>query len=90
MECGRLNGWQRGAAAYVLVGTGIACAGCGRDRGDVCVAFEDEWAPPEKLPDWPFDAATCPICDLQDRLSFGPEDKLTARLKALQQKTPNV
>ena len=83
-----LNGWHRNGTS-VLVGTGVHCAGCGKFHGITCVAFSADWEPPEKLPDWPFNKDTCPVCELEKKtppFTEGPEDKLTARLLALRNK----
>lgn len=80
-----LNGWQRNGDT-VLLGTMVCCAGCGKEHGLTCVAFSDDWKLPEKDPAWPFERESCPICALQARVwAQAPEDKLTARLKALRE-----
>jgi len=58
-----LNGWPR-IGTSVLIGTGVHCVGCGVFHGVTCVAFEEDWQPPEKMPDWPFEQDSCPICEL--------------------------
>lgn len=78
-----LNGWHRSGDS-VLIGTGWHCAGCGKFLGLGCVALDDQpW--PEKLPDFPFEEATCPLCEY--RQAPNPPtavDKLTERLERLQ------
>ncbi len=79
-----LNGWPRIGGASVLLGTQVACVGCGKEQGTTTVAFEEGVVLPEHEPDWPFEEATCPVCALQAGVwAQAPEDKLTARLKAI-------
>jgi hypothetical protein len=77
-----LNGWHRHGDS-ILIGTGYHCAGCGKFLGLGCVALDGEpW--PEKLPDFPFEEATCPLCE--NRRTPNPPDqvdKLTERLERL-------
>lgn len=81
-----LNGWPRIGETGVLLGTQVACVGCGKDHGTTTVAFDDGTTFPERTPDWPFEEASCPVCALQARVwAQGPEDKLTVRLKALRE-----
>lgn len=61
-----LNGWCR-MGSEVLVGTSVHCAGCGKDHGTACVAFDGSPLP-DKSPDWPFEESTCPLCEMRDRL----------------------
>ncbi len=81
-----LNGWPRfpNNGRIILIGAGAHCIGCGKFQGIACVAFSDDYVPPEKLPDYPFEEITCPICILD--VPETKEDKLTARLLALQRK----
>lgn len=76
-----LNGWRRHGDS-VLMGTAYHCAGCGKFLGLGCVALDGEpW--PEKLPDFPFEEATCPLC-AHRRTPFPDQvDKLTERLERL-------
>jgi|SRR6267154_2657892 len=55
-----LNGWPL-LGRTVLVGSGVHCAGCGKDFGMTCVAIPEGYVAPEKLPDWPFDEDNCPV-----------------------------
>lgn len=65
-----LNGWPRIDNRFVLMGTGIYCAGCGKDHGVITVAFPDGYKSPEKDPDWPFPAESCPVCEAFAREGF--------------------
>lgn len=56
-----LNGWRR-SGGTVLIGSGIHCAGCGKLHGTASVAVPLDYAALERLPDWPFRAADCPVC----------------------------
>jgi hypothetical protein len=80
-----LNGWPRIGEAAVLMGTAVVCVGCGKSHGITTVAFDENTAFPDKEPAWPFDEETCPVCALYERVRQAPEDKLTARLKALRE-----
>jgi hypothetical protein len=82
-----LNGWRRQGGS-VLIGTAYHCAGCGKFLGLGCVAF-DGTPLPEKAPDFPFEEATCPLCELR-RLPDPPDavDKLTERLERLKKRGP--
>lgn len=62
-----LNGWHRDSNT-VLIGTMVHCAGCGKPHGLACVAFTDGWAPPSKMPDWPFAESDCPLCEWSCRI----------------------
>lgn len=56
--------WLHGWPLYgdtVLMGTGVHCAGCGRDFGTATVAFPESWTPPGPEPEWPFDEESCPV-----------------------------
>lgn len=79
-----LNGWPR-MGNSVLIGMHVCCAGCGRSHGICTVALsaDDKW--PEKMPDWPFDEADCPVHNY--RQLPAPVDPLTERLKALRERT---
>jgi hypothetical protein len=79
-----LNGWHRQGDA-VLLG-GVHCAGCGKFVGTTCIAL-DGGPLPEKLPDFPFEEATCPLCAYR-RLPHPPDavDKLTERLERLKRR----
>jgi hypothetical protein len=76
-----LNGWHRNGNS-VLIGTGVYCAGCGRDNGVACVAISPDYIAPEKLPDWPFNEADCPLCEWRENLP-APRDVLTERAERL-------
>jgi hypothetical protein len=78
-----LNGWRR-IGDSVLIGSGYRCAGCGKFTGLGCVALGDPQSWPEKMPDFPFEEATCPLCAC--RRSPGPVDKLTERLERLRKR----
>ncbi len=56
--------WLKGnfrVGKLVMRGAATHCAGCGTFNGMAAVVLEDGWTmPPE--PDWPFDAAKCPVC----------------------------
>lgn len=56
-----LNGWTR-SGNIVLLGTGVHCAGCGRDFGTATVFIAPDWTPPAHEPDYPFERDTCPVC----------------------------
>ena len=80
-----LHKWPKINSTTILMGTGIYCIGCGKDRG-VISAMIDPDNIPSKRPEWPFEEKNCPICELEDKVMGGPEDKLTARLVALREK----
>lgn len=63
-----LNGWPR-IGFSVLIGSGVHCIGCGTFHGVTCVAIPEDWQPPEKMPDWPFEQDSCPVCQLVARAS---------------------
>lgn len=81
-----LNGWHRQGDA-VLLG-GVHCAGCGKFVGTTCIALDDDPLP-EKMPDFPFEEATCPLCAYR-RMPDPPDavDKLTERLERLKKRGP--
>lgn len=56
-----LNGWKRNGNG-ILMGASAHCVGCGKCLGLACVAIEEDWKAPEKLPDWPFVENDCPVC----------------------------
>ena len=63
-----LNGWPQ-VGNSVLIGSGVHCAACGRSYGITCIAIPLDYITPEKLPDWPFNEETCPVCaNLEDKL----------------------
>lgn len=74
-----LHGWPL-IGKQVLVGTGIYCAGCGKDQGVATVGFDEaQWQQPG--PDWPFDESDCPV--------HNPEDtSLQARLRKYRESHP--
>lgn len=74
-----LNGWYRHGNT-VLIGTGVHCAGCGKFHGGTCVAFSDDWAAPEKLPDWPYNEESCPLCSLEARRGAARQPTMMERL----------
>lgn len=80
-----LNGWHR-RGDLVLIGTATHCAGCGQFLGLACVAFDGEPLP-ERNPDFPFEEATCPLCEIR-RVPDPPDgvDKLTERLERLRKR----
>jgi hypothetical protein len=81
-----LNGWPRMGETAVLMGTCVQCVGCGKYHGITTVAFDEHTKFPDREPAWPFEEAACPVCALQARVwAQAPEDKLTARLKALRE-----
>jgi hypothetical protein len=82
-----LNGWPRNETA-VFIGTGVHCIGCGADCGVTCVGFEEGWKAPEKMPEWPFEQDSCPICLLtSSKVPKGPTlDQRLAAFKAAKQR----
>ena len=60
-----LNGWHRTENTVFVFGC-VRCAGCGRDFGVTCWIAEGDL--PEKEPDWPFDAESCPLCTDRDKV----------------------
>lgn len=56
-----LNGWPRNGNG-VIVGAMVHCAGCGADRGLICLAITGDEVWPTKDPDWPFPQEDCPVC----------------------------
>lgn len=79
-----LNGWDRNGWE-VLIGTGVHCAGCGWFVGLATIAITGDEKWPDKLPDWPFEEATCPLHPRA--LGEGPQykvDRLTERMVALE------
>jgi len=80
-----LNGWHRHGDS-VLIGTATHCAGCGKFLGLACVIFDGSPLP-EKNPDFPFEAATCPLCEYRESpRPPAPVDKLTERLERLRKR----
>jgi hypothetical protein len=81
-----LNGWRRDGDMVWC-----ECAGCGKYLGGSWGMREGY---PTKGPEWPFDAETCPVCELRDKVIAlqakldTPQDKLTARLEALHKRAP--
>jgi hypothetical protein len=76
-----LNGWPRhDDADTVLIGSGVHCAGCGHFMGITTVAIEAGYVAPTKLPDWPFNESSCPLCAMRPRLwEPEPVDRLAER-----------
>ena len=68
-----LNGWSR-LNGSVLIGSAAHCAGCGKFHGTTCVVFDNDWAPPEKLPEWPFNEDECPLYKRRDIKEFVIEE----------------
>jgi hypothetical protein len=77
-----LNGWIRRGDS-VLMCTGCYCAGCGNFLGLASVALSDDGQYPEIKPDFPFEKATCPLCEYRKTPIPDPVDKLTDRLERL-------
>lgn len=79
-----LNGWPR-TGNGVLIGAGVHCAGCGAFHGLTTVAVDEDWTPPSKMPDWPFEQGTCPVHN-QPQQPPAPRDTLTERLIAMKER----
>lgn len=76
-----LNGWYR-VGAFVFIGTGVHCAGCGKFNGIGCVAIDPNSKWPEAMPDWPFNEASCPLCTWRENPP-APRDLLAERAERL-------
>ena len=61
-----LHGWTRRGSGVVIGGT-IHCAGCGRSVGTTRLPITVPAGAWQDEPEWPFDEATCPLCDALSR-----------------------
>lgn len=61
-----LNGFKR-TDTWVYIGPAVHCAGCGKFFGVVCVSITGY--SPDINPDWPFDQATCPVCETHRKIN---------------------
>lgn len=78
-----LNGLKR-EGDRVMVFPTIRCVGCGNALGVVCYIPGDEACAPK--PDFPFDEATCPLCEMRKKLATmppEPKDRLLERMNTL-------
>ena len=71
-----LNGWMR-QGDTVLIGSGLHCVGCGFFLGTCCVILSDCAMPSREDPDYPFEQASCPVCQLRNRERDEPPSRPT-------------